>query len=192
MIRINGKYFCYKTPEGESKVKRKILIFILLTTMLTGCSKRPVKDLEIPKEIPVFNEEEGTNSEKEQTDIVEDVDTASGIESKSNPQTVTKSKISLQSTTDERSWSTTDDILAKQVDDLLNLQNEIFTAGLEGLRDRDYDVTVTDSDGTKQVYQLWINFVKENEIIVKDESGKLWNISVEDSNKFRSILSSLN
>ena len=81
-------------------------------------------------------------------------------------------------------------MLSQKLYDLLNHQNEAFSEKFDE-REYDYLATITSSQGEEQKLYLWINFQRENEIIVEDENGTQWNISVEDSNQVRSMASSL-
>ncbi len=97
----------------------------------------------------------------------------------------------VQATASDRSWSTEDPMLAQNVYDLILAVNEVFEEPIE-VRDRDYDLTFTTSEGETLEYDLWINFVRENEILVEDDQGNGWNLSLTDSDALRGILHTLN
>lgn len=179
---------------GKNMIKNGIIILLALA-VLGGCS-RPAPELEVPKSVPANTQKDNTyqdvetEPEEDQTDANTGGDSSSGIQSKPSTEPI-KTKAQVESTANERSWSTTDDVLARQVYDLIHAQNEIFTSPLD-IRAHDYVATITEEDNSKRAYKMWINFIKENEIIIEDEEGKQWNLSVWDSNLLRSILRSLN
>lgn len=178
---------------GKNMIKNGIIILLALA-VLGGCS-RPAPELEVPKSVPANTQKDNTyqdtetKPEEDQTDANKG-EGSSGIQSKPSTEPI-KTKAQVEATANERSWSTTDDVLARQVYDLIHAQNEIFTSPLD-IRAHDYVATITEEDNSKHAYKMWINFIKENEIIIEDEEGKQWNLSVWDSNLLRSILRSLN
>ena len=50
---------------------------------------------------------------------------------------------------------------------------------------------ITDSDGNILAFGLWVNFQRQNEVIVEDEQKQQWNLSIEDSNHLRAMLTGL-
>ncbi len=86
-------------------------------------------------------------------------------------------------------WNTEDEILSGKLYSLLTHQNELFTENFDG-REYDYQAILTDEEGTETNFFLWINFQRENEIIVEDDAGNQWNLSIEDSNHLRALVSS--
>lgn len=42
--------------------------------------------------------------------------------------------------------------------------------------------------GRSHQFYLWVNFERENEVIVEDEQGSQWDLSVEDSNQLRAMI----
>lgn len=86
-------------------------------------------------------------------------------------------------------WNTEDEILSGKLYSLLTHQNELFTENFDG-REYDYQVILTDEEGMETNFFLWINFQRENEIIVEDDAGNQWNLSIEDSNHLRALVSS--
>lgn len=83
---------------------------------------------------------------------------------------------------------TDDEILSQKLYDLLLHQNELFS---EKFDEREYDflAEITDEQEGNYRFYLWVNFERENEIIVEDEEGTQWNLSIEDSNHLRTMLS---
>ncbi len=86
-------------------------------------------------------------------------------------------------------WKTEDEALSGKLYALLMHQNELFTEKFDE-REYDYQAILIDEEGTETNFFLWINFQRENEIIVEDDAGNQWNLSVEDSNHLRSLVSS--
>lgn len=86
-------------------------------------------------------------------------------------------------------WSSEDEVLSGKLYSLLMHQNELFSEKFDE-REYDYQAILTDEEGTETNLFLWINFQRENEVIVEDDAGNQWNLSVEDSNHLRSLVSS--
>ena len=61
---------------------------------------------------------------------------------------------------------------------------------MENFDDREYDylAQLTDAQGEEYQFYLWVNFERENEVIVEDEQGSQWDLSVEDSNQLRAMI----
>lgn len=84
--------------------------------------------------------------------------------------------------------STADEMLARKLYDLINYQNELFSEKFDE-REYDYLAVFTDTQEEEEQFYLWINFQRENEIIVENEQGIQWNLSIEDSDHLRAMLS---
>lgn len=176
-----------------------ILLPLFLAGMLffTGCAHRE-SGREIPKEVAASAPYQQPQEESGEEALAEPGQKDSGEGEGSSGLTVKKkqngtqtAKITVESPSTGASWSTSDEVLAQNLYDLLHIVNERFPSPLD-LRAYDFVMTVTDSDGQTEEYKLWINYVRENEVIVEDEKGSQWNLSITDSNAVRRILSSLN
>lgn len=84
--------------------------------------------------------------------------------------------------------STADEMLARKLYDLITYQNERFSEKFDE-REYDYLAVFTDTQEQEEQFYLWINFQRENEIIVENEQGIQWNLSIEDSDHLRAMLS---
>lgn len=84
--------------------------------------------------------------------------------------------------------STADEMLARKLYDLITYQNELFSEKFDE-REYDYLAVFTDTQEQEEQFYLWINFQRENEIIVENEQGIQWNLSIEDSDHLRAMLS---
>lgn len=88
---------------------------------------------------------------------------------------------------EEPAWSSSDEMLSNKLYSLLTHKNEKF---MENFDDREYDylAQLTDAQGEEHQFYLWVNFERENEVIVEDEQGSQWDLSVEDSNQLRAMI----
>ena len=164
----------------EKRILCCICAAFLSTLLFCGCeSWKRTPSPDAPKEVPVSAPADAV--EEEEDFEQENVDENSFL----------AQSASIVSRTDESvRWETQDEMLSQKLYDLLNHQNEAFSEKFDE-REYDYLATITSSQGEEQKLYLWINFQRENEIIVEDENGTQWNISVEDSNQVRSMASSL-
>ncbi len=89
----------------------------------------------------------------------------------------------------ENTWQTQDDVLAQIVYDALQIKNEEYET--LDIRPYDFDITFTTADEEKISWGIWINFKKDNNVIVQDSAGSLWDIPVCDSNRLRIVLTDL-
>lgn len=89
----------------------------------------------------------------------------------------------------ENTWQTQDDVLAQSVYDALQIKNEEYET--LDIRPYDFDITFTTADEEKISWGIWINFKKDNNVIVQDSAGSLWDIPVCDSNRLRIVLTDL-
>ena len=165
----------------EKRILCCICAACLSTLLFCGCeSWKRTPSPDAPKEVPVSAPADAVEEEEEYIEQ-ENVDENSFL----------AQSASIVSRTDESvRWETQDEMLSQKLYDLLNHQNEAFSEKFDE-REYDYLATITSSQGEEQKLYLWINFQRENEIIVEDENGTQWNISVEDSNQVRSMASSL-
>ena len=175
----------------EKRILCCICAACLSTLLFCGCeSWKRTPSPDAPKEVQVsapadaVEEEEDFEAPNEESE--EDIEQENVDENSFLAQSA-----SIVSRTDESvRWETQDEMLSQKLYDLLNHQNEAFSEKFDE-REYDYLATITSSQGEEQKLYLWINFQRENEIIVEDENGTQWNISVEDSNQVRSMASSL-
>ena len=88
---------------------------------------------------------------------------------------------------EEPAWSSSDEMLSNKLYSLLTHKNEKF---MENFDDREYDylAQLTDAQEKEHQFYLWVNFERENEVIVEDEQGSQWDLSVEDSNQLRAMI----
>lgn len=195
--------------EGKHLKRGKGLAVLLCCLLLTGCSswrRSPSGDLpkEVPTSAPVQQEADGQTGEDTQTGE-NSVQTVISQQSQTGEEEKTQEEAqeadaqsiiefvsaSVTSSADESlSWETGDEMLSRQLYDLLMHKQELFTEKFDE-RVYDYLAVITDSEGTEYTLCLWINYARQNEIIVEDEQGGQWNISVEDSNQVRIILDCL-
>ena len=81
-------------------------------------------------------------------------------------------------------------MLSQKAYDLITHQNERFDENFDE-RVCDFRAEFTDSDGNILAFGLWVNFQRQNEVIVEDEQKQQWNLSIEDSNHLRAMLTGL-
>lgn len=184
--------------KGTFLIQTKKLAAVLMALLLLGgCSSwRRDPSTNHPKEIPtsasVPDEQTGTEDTQQTVEEVTAGEEANEAQVHTEDEAVEYVSAEVTSSADETvSWSSTDEILSRRLYDLLMNKNELFTEKFDE-RVYDYLAVITDSEGNRHELYLWINFQRENEIIVEDIQGEQWNLSVEDSNQVRSIVSSLN
>lgn len=190
--------------KGMHWKREKGMAVLLCCLLLTGCSawrRSPSDDLpkEVPTSAPLRQEADVQTGEDAQpgensvqTVISRQSQAGEEAQEDADAQSITEFvSASVTSSADESlSWKTGDEMLSRQLYDLLMHRQEIFTEKFDE-RIYDYLAVITDSEGTEYTLCLWINYARQNEIIVEDEQGGQWNISVEDSNQVRIILDCL-
>lgn len=186
MVKQTGKYF-------------GIAAALALCLSLTGCESWRRAAPDSPKELPVYSEQP---SEEQLTDPSTDPSDEQPVE-RENAQALT---VGQDSQTAEKVWVTAvnitrtadsaqafasaDEMLSQKAYDLITHQNERFDENFDE-RVCDFRAEFTDSDGNTLTFGLWVNFQRQNEVIVEDEQKQQWNLSVEDSNHLRSMLTGL-
>ncbi len=155
----------------REKAKKSVLLALICVLSFSGCEswRRPAAEQDVPVSAPVDSQ-----SQEEELPEVDFTEMESAVVTKHSDESVF--------------WSTEDEVLSRKLYDLLTCQNELFS---EKFDEREYDflAVITDEEGTVYRFSLWINFERENEIIVEDEQGTQWNLSIENSNHVRSLLS---
>lgn len=164
-------------------MKRALLSALLLAVLLAGCNSwRRAPSANTAKEVPaagIWQQEEPVEEEQPDGIAVEQSDA------------VDMHSVSITARgQDEAAWSSSDEMLANKVYSLLTHKNEQFMQPFDG-REYDYAADFTNEQQEDSVFYLWINFEKENEIIVEDSAGSQWNLSVEDSNQLRAMIQGL-
>ena len=85
-------------------------------------------------------------------------------------------------------YESTDDVLSQGFYDALQILNEEYET-LE-IRPIDYEVDFTTALGITKHYGLWINFTKDNNVIVQYD-GDLWDLPIGESNWLRAKIGGL-
>lgn len=155
----------------REKAKKSVLLALICVLSLSGCEswRRPASEQDMAVSAPIDSQ-----SQEEELPEVDFTEMENAVVTKHSDESVF--------------WSTEDEILSRKLYDLLTYQNELFS---EKFDEREYDflAVITDEHGSEYRFLLWINFERENEIIVEDEQGTQWNLSIENSNHVRSLLS---
>ncbi|MBQ8598788.1 MAG: hypothetical protein IJ411_01545 [Oscillospiraceae bacterium] len=82
-------------------------------------------------------------------------------------------------------YESTDDVLSQGFYDAMQIINEEFET--LDIRPIDYEVEFTTRLGINKSYGIWVNFTKDNNVIVQSEDG-LWDIPIAESNWIRARL----
>ena len=85
-------------------------------------------------------------------------------------------------------YESTDDVLSQGFYDTLQIINEEYET--LDIRPIDYEVDFTTALGIKKHYGLWINFTKDNNVIVQCD-GDLWDLPIGESNWLRAKIGGL-
>lgn len=152
--------------------------------LLTGCeSWRRLPSPDAPKEVTAASI---WQQEEEQPDGQQEQD-AGGLAVEQSTATDMLSASITARGEEEPAWSSSDEMLSNKLYSLLTHKNEKF---MENFDDREYDylAQLTDAQGEEYQFYLWVNFERENEVIVEDEQGSQWDLSVEDSNQLRAMI----
>lgn len=163
-----------------------ILLAAAMLAVLSGCS-----DWE--RQPPIFQEEQQKTEQEAQGQPVFLPQAEKEGQEEPAPEeqpAVLAEALSVVSTTNsENTWKTQDEVLAQSVYDAFQIKHEEYET--LDIRPYDFDVVFTDADGNEITYGMWINFERDNNVIVRDSEGKLWDIPVYDSNRLRIILEAL-
>ena len=85
-------------------------------------------------------------------------------------------------------YESTDDVLSQGFYDALQIINEEYET--LDIRPIDYEVDFTTALGITKHYGLWINFTKDNNVIVQCD-GDLWDLPIGESNWLRAKIGGL-
>ena len=148
-----------------------------------GLGKNPGFAPDAPKEVTAASI---WQQEEEQPDGQQEQD-AGGLAVEQSTATDMLSASITARGEEEPAWSSSDEMLSNKLYSLLTHKNEKF---MENFDDREYDylAQLTDAQGEEHQFYLWVNFERENEVIVEDEQGSQWDLSVEDSNQLRAMI----
>lgn len=154
---------------------KKAAAVLLCTAALSGCGNWE-------RQQPIFQEETPPSQDTQPVFLPQ--------EEKEEEELPCVVAVTVASTANkENTWQTQDDVLAQSVYDALQIKNEEYET--LDIRPYDFDITFTTADEEKISWGIWINFKKDNNIIVQDSSGSLWDIPVCDSNRLRIVLTDL-
>lgn len=85
-------------------------------------------------------------------------------------------------------FSSEDEVVAQSFYDAIQIKNEEYDE--LDIRPCDYELQFTNKMGQSHIYGFWINFQKENAVIIKDGEA-LWDLPIFESNWFRAMLGGL-
>ena len=182
MVKQTGKYF-------------GIAAALALCLSLTGCESWRRAAPDSPKELPVYSEqpseEQLTDPSTEQPVERENAQALTVGQDSQTAEKVWGTAVSITRTSDSgQAFASADEMLSQKAYDLITHQNERFDENFDE-RVCDFRAEFTDSDGNILAFGLWVNFQRQNEVIVEDEQKQQWNLSIEDSNHLRSMLTGL-
>lgn len=180
MVKQTAKYF-------------GIAAALALCLSLTGCESWRRAAPDSPKELPVYSEQPSEEQAPSDEQPVER-ENAQALTVGQNSQTkesVWVTAVSITRTSDSaQAFVSADEMLSQKAYDLITHQNERFDENFDE-RVCDFRAEFTDSDGNTLAFGLWVNFQRQNEVIVEDEQKQQWNLSIEDSNHLRAMLTGL-
>ena len=171
---------------------------LALCLSLTGCeSWREGSSPDSPKELPVYSEqmtepstEPSTEASDEQPVERENAQALTVGQNSQTKESVWVTAVSITRTSDSaQAFASADEMLSQKAYDLITHQTsgsmKILTSGC-----------ATFAQNYRQRRQhprlgLWVNFQRQNEVIVEDEQKQQWNLSIEDSNHLRAMLTGL-
>lgn len=162
---------------------------------LTGCESWRRAAPDSPKELPVYSEQVTEPSTEPSTEQPVERENAQSLTVGQNSQpqeSVWVTAVSITRTSDSaQAFASADEMLSQKAYDLITHQNERFDENFDE-RVCDFRAEFTDNDGNTLAFGLWVNFQRQNEVIVEDEQQQQWNLSIEDSNHLRAMLTGLN
>lgn len=169
-----------------------------LCLSLTGCESWRRAAPDSPKELPVYSEqmtepstEPSTEASDEQPVERENAQALTVGQNSQTKESVWVTAVSITRTSDSaQAFVSADEMLSQKAYDLITHQNERFDENFDE-RVCDFRAEFTDSDGNILAFGLWVNFQRQNEVIVEDEQKQQWNLSIEDSNHLRAMLTGL-
>lgn len=167
---------------------------LALCLSLTGCESWRRAAPDSPKELPVYSEqvtEPSTEASDEQLVERENAQALTVGQNSRTQESVWVTAVSITRTSDSgQAFASADEMLSQKAYDLITHQNERFDENFDE-RVCDFRAEFTDSDGNILAFGLWVNFQRQNEVIVEDEQKQQWNLSIEDSNHLRAMLTGL-
>lgn len=171
---------------------------LALCLSLTGCESWRRAAPDSPKELPVYSEqmtepstEPSTEASDEQPVERENAQALTVGQNSQTKESVWVTAVSITRTSDSaQAFASADEMLSQKAYDLITHQNERFDENFDE-RVCDFRAEFTDSDGNTLAFGLWVNFQRQNEVIVEDEQKQQWNLSIEDSNHLRAMLTGL-
>lgn len=168
---------------------------LALCLSLTGCESWRRAAPDSPKELPVYSEqpseEQLTDPSTEQPVERENAQALTVGQDSQTAEKVWVTAVNITRTADSaQAFASADEMLSQKAYDLITHQNERFDENFDE-RVCDFRAEFTDSDGNTPAFGLWVNFQRQNEVIVEDEQKQQWNLSIEDSNHLRAMLTGL-
>lgn len=167
---------------------------LALCLSLTGCESWRRAAPDSPKELPVYSEqmtEPSTEASDEQPVERENAQALTVGQNSQTKESVWVTTVTITRTGDSaQAFASADEMLSQKAYDLITHQNERFDENFDE-RVCDFRAEFTDSDGNTHAFGLWVNFQRQNEVIVEDEQKQQWNLSIEDSNHLRAMLTGL-
>lgn len=167
---------------------------LALCLSLTGCESWRRAAPDSPKELPVYSEQmtkPSTGASDEQPVERENAQALTVGQNSLTQESVWVTAVSITRTSDSaQAFVSADEMLSQKAYDLITHQNERFDENFDE-RVCDFRAEFTDSDGNTLAFGLWVNFQRQNEVIVEDEQKQQWNLSIEDSNHLRAMLTGL-